>query len=76
MAEDRKQRYESIAAMVSLRAGLGLPPLKMVLLDSANAVQKEPPATDGVEAAQLELNAQDAKERTVRRIIEHLKKGM
>ncbi len=66
MADENKQVYQSVIASPALKAGLGVPPLKMVLVHAQNEAQNA--------AALLADKSKERfdKERAVRKIIEHL----
>ncbi len=71
MTEDRKRTYQSAASLPKLRPNIGVPPLKMVLVDgdmeTPASAGERPDAADGT-------GGQGSKERTVRKIIAHLQK--
>ena len=75
MPDDRKRTYQSTTSLPSLRAHIAVPPLKMVLVGDLH--ENEGESIDG-QAGKSGLesgpDAQAAKERVVRKIIEHLKK--
>ncbi len=73
MSDDRKRTYQSVTPLPSLRTHIAVPPLKMVLVNDMQADESKPAAnqTGGSNNA---LDVPAAKERIVRKIIQHLEK--
>ncbi len=75
MPEDRNRTYESLTSLPSLKPHIGVPPLKMVLTGDLNDSRAGAAASAGsASKAESGPDTQAAKERVVRKIIEHLKK--
>lgn len=77
MTGDRKRRYQCVTSGLTLKSTVGMPPLSMTLLGGLEP-EAGTEAEDGALAGQGNVGATpfsgSAKERAVRRIIEHLKK--
>ncbi len=71
MSDEEKRTYQSVTPSASLRAGLGLPPLKMVLVHTENDRQNELAQTI-LEAP--ELVEKRKKQKAITKLIEHLNK--
>jgi len=75
MPDDRKRTYESLTSVPSLKPHIAVPPLQMVLLgDRHNTEAESADAESGNAGFGSGPDAQAAKERVVRKIIDHLKK--
>lgn len=75
MPDDRKHTYQSVTSVPSLRAHIAVPPLQMVLVGDGHNGEGEASNSDsGNTGPGNGSDAQAAKERVVRKIIDHLKK--
>ncbi len=75
MSDDRKRTYQSVTPLPSLRTHIAVPPLKMVLANDPQGAEAETMSTKaGTGSMDHVLKVPAAKERIVRKLIEHLEK--